>query len=122
MCKLRRAGAKPAFFLARRSQCLQGFSHDPAVLGSEIMFPDTMDAPTKLAKLAVHAAITSLVGGDFLFPIGPVAGRGFAMFRAAVPETPINKNSQAKFWKHKIRPPEQWFISPPTGDTMFSHD
>lgn len=109
---------KPALFLARRVQCLQDFSHDPAVLGFEIMLPDPVDAPTKLAKLTVHAAITSLVGGKFLFPKSPVAGRGMAMFRAPVPETAVHKNCEPCFRKCKVRLSKQGLIATPAGDVV----
>ena len=71
---------------------------------SQLMFPNPDDAPSEFAQLAVHAAVTGLVRGKFLFPEWPVAGGNFTMLGAAVPETAVHKHRDPLTGKDEIRP------------------
>jgi len=89
----------------------------PAPLG-KIMFPYPHDTPAEFAQLAVHPAVTHLVGGELLFPESTVAGRNFTMLGATVPETPVHKQCQPVPPKKKIRFAENILIPAPAGDVV----
>jgi hypothetical protein len=58
------------------------------------VFPNPHDTPTILTQNVVHATVSFLVCGEFLFPERSITGRGVAMSPAAMPETAVNKNRQ----------------------------
>lgn len=80
------------------------------------MLPNSEYAPSVFSQLAFDSDSPFTVGRDFAPPEYPVAFRLAVTSRAAVPETAVDKNSQPKFAKNKIRLSDEWIVSSPAGD------
>ncbi len=83
---------------------------------SQIMLPDAEDAPAVGTQMTGDGAITRGVGVEFPFPKGAIVPRHVGMFGAAVPEAAIDKDRDALFAKHEIRPAKHIGMTPPAGD------
>ena len=86
----------------------------------EVVFPNPDDAPPAFPQRPIHLAVPELVGGEFPFPEGPIAGRGAGMFGAGVPETAVHEHHHPRLAKDEIRFAEDFLIPPPAGDGAFS--
>ena len=82
------------------------------------MFPYPHDSPAEFAQFPIHAAVASLVRGEFLFPECTVAGGDFAMLGTAMPETAVHEECQPVPPKKKIRFAENILIPTPAGDAV----
>jgi hypothetical protein len=80
------------------------------------MFPDMEYTPTKLAQLAVYASVTGFIRRKFFQPESSPSFRESGMFRARMPETAVNKDDQAMFWKCEVWRAGQSKMSPPAFD------
>jgi SAM-dependent methyltransferase len=84
--------------------------------GFQFVFPNANDAPALRAKGLSRRTIAANVAVDLAEPIFAIAGWHSTMFGAAVPETAIDENGQAPFWKNEIRAAQHSRMPSPTLD------
>ena len=84
----------------------------------QLVLPNTDDAPTLLAERAGYKTVAVLVAGEFLHPESAVVGRHVGVLRATVPETAIDKHSNALTAKGEVRPADKGGVTTPAGDAF----
>jgi hypothetical protein len=71
-----------------------------------------------MPECSVHNSVAGFVAGKLVYPeraIGCGLGR---VFRAAVPEAAVHKNSEFELGKNEIRFAEDFRMSPPAGNSV----
>ena len=74
------------------------------ILARQFVFPDAQHAPALPPQCPRDEPVAGFVGGELAPPEGAVVGRLRSMFRAAVPETAIDKDHEPPLGKNEIRP------------------
>jgi hypothetical protein len=87
------------------------------VLALQFVLPNSEDTPAGFSQFAIYGHGSLSVHRNFKPPEFPMAFRLAVAARTAVPKTAVNKNSQPKFMKNKIRLPDEAVVSPPAGNT-----
>ena len=100
-------------FLFDRRFKFQPYFGNTAFWTGETMFPNPKHAPTRLPQDPRYKQITFCVRGKLAPPECAVASWDFAVLRAAVPETAINKHGEFLLRKSKVWPAKNRKVSSP---------
>ena len=82
------------------------------------MLPNAKNFPSTVPESSCDFKITSFVRFELLLPEFLVGGGHGAVLRAAVPEAPINENSQSLRAEHEIGLSEDFLIPTPARYVM----
>lgn len=66
------------------------------------MLPNPQNGPAQLVKTPIRVTVALLVGLDLIPPPCGISLRPGTMDRTAMPEAPIEKNSNARTWEGDI--------------------
>src|SRR5438445_7182138 len=88
----------------------------------QFVLPDANYVPAGLPQSLVDHSVTRPIRRQLPFPECSVVRRHVCMFRAAVPETAIDKDGDAVHRKHEVRLAEYRLIPTPAGDAVLAEE
>jgi hypothetical protein len=89
---------------------------------SKRVAPNAENSPAKFAKQPGNSTVAGGVAGDFAFPILAVSAGHAVVPRAAMPETTVNKDSQALTAENEVGTANERLVATPACDAGGAHD